>query len=126
MMHPLLALIATRPQLLGEHAEAYGALVAAEFGEASAGWQRKLLLGAVALCSAGVAAVLGGVALMLWAVLPLASARAPWLLALVPGVPALVTVVCALAARRHTAAAFGMLRQQLRADLRMLHEAGKP
>lgn len=126
MMHPLLALIATRPQLLGAHAEAYGELVVAEFGEASAGWQRKLLLYAVALCSAGVAVVLAGVALMLWAVLPLTSARAPWLLVLVPGVPALIAGVCALAARRHTAAAFAILRQQLRADLRMLHEAGRP
>ena len=126
MLHPLLALIATRPQLLGVHAEAYGALLVAEFGEASAGWQHKLLLGAAALCSAGVAAVLAGVALMLWAVLPLTQARAPWLLALVPGVPALIALVCALAARRHTAAAFGILCQQLRADLRMLHEAGRP
>lgn len=125
MMHPLLALIATRPQLLGAHAEAYGALVAAEFGEASAHWQRKLMLGAVALCSAGVAAVLAGTALMLWALLPLAQARAPWVLLVVPGLPALVAIVCALAARRPTAAAFGNLHQQFKADLRMLHEAGR-
>lgn len=125
MMHPLLALIATRPQLLGAHAEAYAALVAAEFGEASAVWQHKLLLGAVALCSAGVAAVLAGVALMLWALLPLAQARAPWLLVLVPGIPTLIALFCTLAARRQTAAAFGILRQQLKADLRILHEAGR-
>lgn len=48
-MHPLLALIAIRPQLLVAHIDAYGALVAAECGEASACCQRKLMPGAVAL-----------------------------------------------------------------------------
>ena len=124
MMHPLLALIATRPQLIGAHAEAYAALAAAELGEASTGWQRRLLLGAIALCSAGVAAVLAGVALMLWAVILPTADLARALLIATPLVPALLALGCGLAARGDGRPSFTVLRQQVKADLRMLREAG--
>ena len=124
MMHPLLALIATRPQLLTAHAEAYAALAAAELAEARAGWQRRLLLGATALCSAGVAAVLAGVALMLWAVLLPTDGLARALLIATPLVPALLALGCGMAARGDGRANFTVLRQQVKADLRMLREAG--
>ena len=124
MMHPLLALIATRPQLIGAHAEAYAALAAAELGEASTGWQRKFLLGAIALCSAGVAAVLAGVALMLWAVILPTADLARALLIATPLVPALLALGCGLAARGDGRPSFTVLRQQVKADLRMLREAG--
>lgn len=123
-MHPLLALIATRPQLVTAHAEAYAALAAAELGEASTGWQRRLLLGATALCSAGVAAVLAGVALMLWAVLLPTEGLARTLLLVTPLVPALLALGCGLAARGDGQPTFTVLRQQVKADLRMLREAG--
>ena len=124
MMHPLLALIATRPQLIAAHAEAYAALAAAELGEASTGWQRRLLLGAIALCSAGVAAVLAGVALMLWAVILPTADLARALLIATPLVPALLALGCGLAARGDGRPSFTVLRQQVKADLRMLREAG--
>ena len=124
MMHPLLALMATRPQLLTAHAEAYAALAAAEFGEASTGWQRRLLLAATALCSAAVAAVLAGVALMLWVVLLPTADLALALLIATPLLPALVALGCGLAARGNGRASFAVLRQQVKADLRMLREAG--
>ena len=123
-MHPLLALIATRPQLLAAHAEAYAALAAAELAEASTGWQRKLLLGATALCCFGVASVLAGVALMLWAVLLPTADLARALLIATPLVPALLALGCGLAARSTGSASFTVLRQQIKADLRLLHEAG--
>ena len=125
MMHPLLALIATRPQLLTAHAEAYAALAAAEFGEASAGWQRRLLLAAAMLCSAGVAAVLAGVAVMLWAVLLPTADLARALLIATPLLPALIALGCGLAARGYGRSSFAILRQQVKADLRMLREAGE-
>lgn len=124
MMHPLLTLIATRPQLVTAHAEAYAALAAAELGEASTGWQRRLLLGATALCSAGVAAVLAGVALMLWALLLPTAGLARTLLLVTPLVPALLALGCGLAARGDGRPSFTVLRQQVKADLRMLREAG--
>ncbi len=124
MMHPLLALIATRPQLLTAHAEAYAALAAAELGEASTGWQRKLLLSAIALCSAGVAAVLAGVALMMWVVLLPTADLARAMLIATPLLPALIALGCGLAARGNGRASFTVLREQVKADLRMLREAG--
>ncbi len=124
MMHPLLALIATRPQLLTAHAEAYAALAAAELDQASTGWQRKLLLSATALCCAGVAAVLAGVALMLWGVLLPSTDLARALLIATPLLPALIALGCGLAARGNGRASFAVLRQQVKADLRMLRDAG--
>jgi hypothetical protein len=123
-MHPLLALIATRPQLLTAHAEAYAALAAAEFCEASTGWQRRLMFGAAALCSAGVAAVLAGAALMLWAVILPTADLARVVLIATPVLPALIALVCGLAARGDGRASFAALRQQVKADLHMLREAG--
>ena len=67
-MHPLFHLLATRPQLLADHAEAYAELVAVEINRMSATWTRLALLNAMALCSLSVALALAGVALMLWAV----------------------------------------------------------
>ncbi len=125
MLHPLLHLVATQPQLLAEHAEAYAEMVAAQVGAASAAWKRRAALSAVALCCVGVAAVLAGVALMLWAVSPPGTIHAPWALLAGPLLPAGVAVVCLLAARGGGAAGgFSALREQLKADIVMLREAG--
>ena len=45
-MHPLLQILATRPQLLVEHAQAYGELAGAEMARASIHWKRQTLLAA--------------------------------------------------------------------------------
>jgi MFS family permease len=125
-MHPLLRLIATRPALLAEHAEAYGALIAAELPRVSASWQRRALLGAVALACATVALVLAGVAAMLWAVTPEAGMRAPWALLAVPLLPLLVGLICLIAARKPTEGEpMVILRQQFAADLLVLREAAR-
>ena len=123
-MHPLLNVIATRPQLLAEHAQAYVELVAAELPRATAAWKRQALLNGLALLSLLASLVLGGVALMLWAALPWASMPTPWLLTAVPLLPAVAGIACLMAARSGTEAnLLGDLRQQLGADAKMLHEA---
>lgn len=125
MLHPLLHLVATQPQLLAEHAEAYAEMVAAQVGAVSVAWKRRAVLNAVALCSLGVAAVLAGVALMLWAVIPPVDIHAPWALVAGPLLPALAAVACLVAARgRDEGSAFGALREQIHADIVMLREAG--
>lgn len=125
-MHPLLALLATRPQLLVDHAQAYAALFSEELGLARATWQRQLLLYAAALCALGVAAVLAGVATMLWFATA-APAQALWVLLAVPAVPLLVAVVCLLLARQPaSSAAFASLGRQINEDMAMLREAGEP
>lgn len=122
MIHPLLRLVASQPQLLADHAEAYASLVSDELGRSAASFKQRMLLNAVALCLVGVAAVLGGVAVMLWATLPPASMQAPWALIAAPAVPAVVAVVCALFGMRGSGDTFAELKQQVAADLVMLRE----
>lgn len=122
MVHPLLRLIATQPQLLADHAESYAGLVGEELGKTAAVWKRRVLLSAVALCLVGVAAVLGGVALMLWAVMPAANIQAPWALFAAPALPTLLALWCAYEGRRDTSDGFRDLKQQIAADLLMLRE----
>ena len=121
-IHPLLRLIATQPQLLADHAEAYAGLVGDEFGKSLTAWKWRMLLNAVALVSMAVAAVLAGLSLMLWAVVVPASAQAHWALIAAPTAPALVAIVCLFASRRKPRAAFAELKQQLAADLNLLRE----
>lgn len=126
-MHPLLHLMATRPALLAEHAEAYAALIAAELPRISAAWQRSAWLSALALCGAAIGLVLAGVGVMLWAVVPEGSMHAPWALWVVPLVPLLASVGCMQAARSGSEReAIANLRQQFAADLLMLREAARP
>ncbi len=122
MIHPLLRLVATQPQLLADHAEAYAGLVGDELGRTVASFKQRLLLKAVALGLIAVTAILAGVALMLWAVIPAASMQAPWALIAAPGVPAVVAVLCLLVVRQPAVDTFAELRQQLAADLVMLRE----
>ena len=125
-MNPLLALLATRPQLLLDHAQAYAALFNEEFALASAAWRRRVLLQAIALCSLSVAAVLAGVAAMLWCTTA-ASASAQWVLITIPIAPLLVAVVCVLLARKTApTASFANMSRQINADLDMLRTAGAP
>jgi len=125
-MHPLLTLLATRPQLLVDHAQAYAALFNEEFGLACATWRRQVLLYAVALCCLGVAAVLAGVATMLWFATA-APVQAFWVLVAVPAVPLLVAVVCLLLARQSPqSASFANLSRQINEDVAMLRAAGEP
>lgn len=122
MIHPLLRLIATQPQLLADHAESYADLVGEELGKTTAVWKRRVLLNATALCLVGVAAVLGGVALMLWAAVPAQSIHAPWALVVGPALPALIALWCAYEGQRETDAVFKDLKQQIATDLVMLRE----
>lgn len=122
-MHPLLHLIATRPQMLADHAEAYAELVTSEIGAVSASLKRRAVLGAVALCCLGVAAVLAGVAVMLWAVIPQSSMHAPWALLVAPLVPLGIALICLLMARpAGDVGPFDNVRQQLQADMVMFRE----
>jgi hypothetical protein len=124
-MHPLLHLIATQPQLLASHAEAYADLMGEEFGQVSADWKRRLMYNAMALCFLGVSAVLAGVALMLWAVVPGPQIQAPWALIAAPLLPLFVAGWCLRASRTQGAVgAFDNVRRQVKADLSMLREAG--
>jgi hypothetical protein len=124
-MHPLLRLIASEPERLAEHAQAYAELFTMEVGSASSVWIRRVALYALAGCGLLAAFVLGGVALMLWGVTPAAQIHAPWVMLAAPLVPFALALGCALAARAGGAGApFEQVRRQVKADLLMLREAG--
>lgn len=123
-MHPLLNLIATRPQLLAEHAQAYADLVADELPRAASDWKRQALLNLLALLAFLAALLLAGMALMLWGALPNTSMPAAWLLLVVPLLSLMAAIALFIAAqlgarrRGHSE-----LRQQLQADLALLRAA---
>lgn len=121
MIHPLLHLIATKPELLGDHVEAYAELVGAEVGKTSKMWISRGVFYAAAMFLLTTFITFTGVALMLWAVVPADGMNAPWLLVVVPLVPLVAGVICIIRARAEPEqAAFDTVKQQLRADLAML------
>ena len=124
MIHPVFRLIATRPQLLADHLEAYAEMVTDELGQAAGRWKQSVLLHAIAICSVGMAGVLGGVALMFWAVTPAANIQAPWALFAAPALPVLIAVGCIVAARAGTSRRpLAEVATQVRADMAMFREA---
>ena len=123
-MRALLHLIASKPQLLVDHAEAYSELLTTELANLSTGHQQRALLMAVALCSFGVACVLTGFALISSALMPAAAAQAMAVLIMVPLLPLALCAGCLLAVRsQRGGAALANVRQQFKADLAMLREA---
>lgn len=127
MIHPLLRLIATEPQLLGDHVEAYAELVGDEVRKTSSAWAIRLGLYAAALGLLAVGLVFVGVALMLWASLPAGSFPTPWVLVAVPAVTLVAAGACAILAQRHPIeSAFDKVKQQLNADMAILREVSVP
>jgi hypothetical protein len=127
LFQPFLRLVSTRPELLGDHAQAYAELFASEVSSAGARFKRQVLLAGLGLCGIGVGAVLAGVALMLWAVTPATQAPLFWVLACVPLPPLALAIACLLAARRDgQEEPFGQLRRQAAADMALFREAGAP
>jgi hypothetical protein len=127
MIHPLLKLIATEPQVLGDHVEAYAELVGEEVKKTSTAWATRLGLYAAALCLGGLGLVFAGVALMLWAALPQSGFQAPWVLIAVPVLTLAAGVICVLLAKRSPIEnAFDNLKKQLSADMAMLREVSVP
>lgn len=123
MIHPLLRLVATEPQLIGDHVEAYAALLGEEAKEVSSSWIRRIVLYAVAGVLGLVGLILVGVALLFWAAVPTDQYNAGWALAVIPLVPLVAAAICALSARsKPVVAAFEKIKQQLNADMAMLRE----
>lgn len=125
MIHPLIRLLATQPQLIAEHLGAYASLIGAETQTVKNRVVKQLMLAGLALCLVGVAVVLSGVSVMLWAVSPSLPPGAGWVLVAAPLLPALCAGVAVWFARRPvTGEAFAIVQLQLEADARMLREIG--
>jgi len=123
MLQSLLHLLATKPQLLGEHAGAYAELVGNEVDKTTRSWTSRIGLFAAAYLLLLLGSIFTGAALMLWALVPVATMNLPWLLVLVPLTPLLLGGVCVSRARAEPKyPAFDALKQQVSADLAMLRE----
>ena len=122
-IHPLLKLVLTKPQLLGEHAEAYAALIGDEAKKASVSLavRASLYAGAAVLAVLGV--LLVGVALLLRATITSSDLPAGWALIVVPLAPFLIAVGMVFMARsKPVDSVFAAVKNQLNADMSLLRE----
>ncbi|WP_173123529.1 phage holin family protein [Pseudaquabacterium terrae] len=124
MVHPMLKLLATQPELLAEHVAAYAELASAEASEAAQGLRQRTLLGGLAALLALLGLIFSGVAALLLAALPLREMPLPWVLLAVPAVPLIAALGCWLRMRtKPSTPKFVQLRQQVAADTALLREA---
>jgi hypothetical protein len=125
MVHPMLKMLATRPELMAEHFGAYAELAAAEASEAAALWRGRLLWAVATGAFVLLALMFGGVSLLLLGALPREAMPAPWLLVLVPLLALALAGACWITLRsRPVAAPFAQLRQQVEVDAALMAEAG--
>ena len=125
-IHPIVHVAARRPQLLAEHAKAYGDLLLEEGRRTLASLVLHAVLYAAAGVLGGLGLVLGGVALLLYAAIP-GELRNGWLLVAVPCVSMVIAGVCVVVARALPVdVSLDVVGQQVRADIDMIHEAEQP
>ena len=125
MFHPLIRLLATRPDLLADHLGGYAALVGAQASQAQTALRSRTLLLAVLAVTAALGLGLCGVALLLLAVVPLDNMPMPWLLAAAPALPLLAALGCWWALKQRPQAwSMDALRAQWAADAALLRDAG--
>lgn len=127
MIHPVLRLVASQPELLAEQACAYASLFSEEMLLGSTELKRRLMLYLSGTACLMVAAVLTGVAILLWCSLPAAGDRAPWLFVLTPALPAHAGLwILWLAHRRDPAPLLTRLKLQLAQDAEVLRAWSRP
>ena len=120
MVHPILSLLISRPELVVDHVAGYAALVQEEASSAARTMVRQAIAWGVALLGLIVFLVLAGVAAMLGAML----GEFHWALVLTPGAALLVSLLAVAIARRQIPATrFTQLKVQLHADARALRLA---
>ncbi|MES2886870.1 MAG: hypothetical protein V4739_02560 [Pseudomonadota bacterium] len=123
MIHPVIHLLASRPELFADHVAGYGQLVAAQVADAASGWRQRALLGLAALLALVASLGLAGMALLIAAAVPIDDMPMPWLLVAVPLIGLAIAVVCGVMARRPLASlSLEPLRAQMAADKALLRE----
>ena len=122
-IHPLLKLAMSHPHLLGEHAEAYVALVGDEARKVSTSMAMRIGLYAGAGVLALIGLVLVGVALLLRASISSVDYPAGWALLVVPLTPFVIAAVMVFMARsKPIEKTFDAVKSQIKADMALLRE----
>ncbi len=127
LLNPLLHVLATQPELLGEHAQAYVELLSAEVSRQARAVGRRTLLMTLAVCFLGVTAVLCGTVWLLWTVFAPQMTTVPVAMVVVPLIPAVIALGFFWAAWIQPSSAKGPLtelRRQAQADMALLREMG--
>lgn len=121
MLHPILSVLVTKPELVMDHVSGYAALVRDEASTAGVAMAKRAVAWGVALFGMLVFLVLAGAAAMLAAL----HEQFHWSLVVVPAIPLAVAVAGFLAARKPLPAkAFTELKAQLDADAELLRAIG--
>jgi hypothetical protein len=124
MFHPLIKMLATRPEMLAEHVGAYAELAAAETAYAVEQMRTKALVGAGSALLGLIGLIFAGVALLLCGALPVDDMPAAWLLVVVPALPLLGAIGGALWLKsRPPTPSFSRLREQMERDNGLMQEA---
>ena len=122
-IHPLLKLAMSHPHLLGEHAQAYVALVGDEARKVSTSMAMRIGLYAGAGVLALIGLVLIGVVLLLRASISSVDYPAGWALLVVPLTPFVIAAVMVFMARsKPIEKAFDAVKSQIKADMALLRE----
>ena len=125
-IHPIVHVAARRPQLLAEHAKAYGDLLLEEGRRALVSLVLHAVLYAAAGVLGGLGLVLGGVSVLLYAAIP-GELRNGWVLVTLPCTSMVLAGVCVIVARMLPVdVSLDVVGQQVRADIEMLHDAEQP
>jgi hypothetical protein len=119
MLHPLFTTLIQRPDLIAEHAAAYGALFAEEASAAGT----EVLVKVVAWLVAGLSGIIflgwAGTAIMLGAL-----HEFHWVLVIVPGIALVMTIAAVMVAKKpFKSERFPQIRAQLHRDASALRVA---
>ena len=120
MIHPIISVLVSKPELVLEHVAGYAALVREEAASAGAQVARRAIAWGIALVGLLLFLVLAGVAIMIGA-----TQGFHWALVIVPGLALAVAVAGLLAARKRMPEdTFTELKAQLDADAQGLRAIG--
>ena len=132
MFHPLIKLLATRPDLLAQHLWAYAQLATVQADQALLHWRRAALLRAALVVALLLGLLFLGFALLVLSALPWHSLNAPWLMLAVPGVPLLLAAGLGLRIQSEQRSGPGILHNlrgtfqaQFEADAQLMTDAAQ-
>ena len=120
MLHPLFSTLIQRPDIVADHAAAYGSLFMQEATDAGEEVLTRVIAWLITVLAAAVFLGLAGTAVMLGII----SNHFHWVLVVVPGVALLLTIAAALRAQKPAGnKRFQELRAQIDSDTKALRMA---
>lgn len=121
MVHPIISVLITKPELVMEHVAGYASLMRDEASSVGLEVAKRAIAWGVTLFAALVFLILAGVAAMLAGV----QDRFSWAFVVVPAIPLAISVIgFTVARKRLPEKAFSELKAQLDADAQVLRAIG--